>query len=60
MSVMGFQKKFGWGGGVGVCCELYPVLFWIFSNFAKPLTWFPAFQEDKIPRYSADFPLIIL
>ena len=28
MSVMGFQKKFGWG--VGRWGELYPVLFWIF------------------------------
>ena len=27
MSVMGFQKKFGWGWVGG---ELYPVLFWIF------------------------------
>ena len=36
MSVIGFQKtKFGWRvGGWG---ELYPVLFWIFLNFAKPL-----------------------
>ena len=39
MSVMGIQKKFGWGmGGWG---ELYPVLFWIFGicfNIAKPLS----------------------
>ena len=29
MSVMGFQKKFGWWvGGWG---ELYPSLFWIFG-----------------------------
>ena len=35
-SVMGFQKKFGWGwvGGWG---ERYPSLFWIFFNFAEPL-----------------------
>ena len=32
MSVMGFQKKIGWG-------ELYPICldFWIFFNMAKPL-----------------------
>ena len=39
MSVMGFQKKFGWGvGGRG---ELYPIFvlyFCNFVNFAKPLT----------------------
>ena len=40
MSVMGFQKKFGWGwvGGWG---ELYQSLFWnfgFFFNFAKPLS----------------------
>ena len=30
MSVMGFQKKFGWEvGGWG---ELYPSFFWIFGN----------------------------
>ena len=34
MSVIGFQKKFGWGvGGWG---ELYPDLFW---NFATPLMY---------------------
>ena len=28
MSAMGFQKKFGWGGGgVGGWGELYPILF---------------------------------
>ena len=38
MSVMGFQKKFGWG--MGGWSELYPGSFWIleFFNFAKPLT----------------------
>ena len=31
MSVMGFQKKFGWGlGGWG---ELYPIFFFEFLNF---------------------------
>ena len=30
MSVMGFQKKFGW-------FELHPSFFWNFCNFAKPL-----------------------
>ena len=38
MSVMGFQKKFGWGvGGWG---ELYPIFwdFWNFVYFAKPLS----------------------
>ena len=31
MSVMGFQKRFGWGvGGRG---ELYPSLLWIFRMF---------------------------
>ena len=37
MSEMGFQKKLdvgGWG-------ELYPSLFWIFFNFAKPLNHQP-------------------
>ena len=36
MSVMGFQKKFGWGcGWVGgwVWGELYSILFWIFGIF---------------------------
>ena len=32
MSVMGFQKNW-----MGLWGELYPVLFWIVSNFAKPL-----------------------
>ena len=36
MSVMGFQKKFGWG--VGVLGELYPVVFWIFFNVTKSLS----------------------
>ena len=39
MSVIGFQKKFGWGG-VGGWGELYPsffLYFWNFFNFAKPL-----------------------
>ena len=37
MSVMGFQKKFGWR--VGGWRELYPFFldFWNFFNFAKPL-----------------------
>ena len=41
MSVMGFLKKEVWIGWVGVWCELYPVLFWIFEkkiNFAQLLT----------------------
>ena len=39
MSVMGFQKKFGLGGGwVGGWGELYPSLFWNLFNFAKPLS----------------------
>ena len=33
MSVRGFQKKFGWGWGVGGWGELYPTSFWIFGNF---------------------------
>ena len=35
----GFQKTFGWEW-MG---ELYPALFWIFFNFAKPLTMLYAF-----------------
>ena len=33
MSVNGFPKQNWMGDGWG---ELYPVLFWIFFNFAKP------------------------
>ena len=36
MSVMGSQKKFGWG--MGEWGKLYPSLFGIFFNFAKSLT----------------------
>ena len=32
MSVMGFQKKFGWGDGGG-WGDLHPSLFWIFGFF---------------------------
>ena len=34
MSVMGFKKKFGWGGcgAYMVWGQLHPVLFWIFFN----------------------------
>ena len=35
MSLMGFQKVWMRVGGWG---ELYPILFWIFLNFAKPRT----------------------
>ena len=41
MSVLGFQKKFGWG--VGGCGELYPSFFldfWKLFNFAKPFSDF--------------------
>ena len=37
MSVMGFQKKFGWGGWVG---GLSSIQFYLgFFNFAKPLLY---------------------
>ena len=50
MSVMGFQKKFGWGwvGGWG---ELYPVLFWIFG---KQLTC-KAPKSKRFHRFLASF-----
>ena len=35
MTVMGFQKKSL--GGVGGWGEFYPIFFWDFFNFAKPL-----------------------
>ena len=37
MSVIGFQKKFGWGGWLGGVSSIQ-VFFGIFFNFAKPLT----------------------
>ena len=39
MSVLGFQKKIGWGvgGWLGGWGELHPSLFLIFFNFASPL-----------------------
>ena len=36
MSVMGFQKKFGWGW-VGGVSSIQVVFFWNFFNFAMPL-----------------------
>ena len=40
MSVMGFQKKFGWGGGwVGAWGKLYPSLVWIFLTLQNPLLY---------------------
>ena len=40
MSVMGFQKKFGWGGGwLGWALSKFFGDFWNFFNFAKPLSW---------------------
>ena len=35
MSVMGFQKKFGWGWVGGVSS----IQFFFFFNFARPLIW---------------------
>ena len=37
MSVMGFQKKFGWGWVGGVSSIQVFFVFWNFFNFAKPL-----------------------
>ena len=45
MSLMGFQKKKyldrGVGGWVGGWVELYPIYFWKFVNYAKPLKSVP-------------------
>ena len=50
ISVMVFQKKFGWGGWVS---EFYPVLFRIFFNFAKPL-------KDRCFSYHSRFSCHLL
>ena len=54
---VGFPKKRVWMGGG--CGELYPIknLFWIFFNFAKPLTTYQQKlaqeQQLDITRYQS-------